>query len=88
MSKRHTELLALLCEHGLDLASTAMIGDSTFLVSDERTTTASRVPPLQRSNWRWPCSGARRVEARNQYVRCRGPNRRSIGGASSCSAPA
>ena len=43
---RHTELLALLREHGLGLASTAMDGDSTFLVSDRRTTTASRVPPL------------------------------------------
>jgi monoamine oxidase len=43
---RHTELLALLREHGLGLASTAMEGDSTFLVSDERTTTATRVPPL------------------------------------------
>ncbi|MGA7053826.1 MAG: FAD-dependent oxidoreductase [Mycobacterium sp.] len=43
---RHTELLALLQEHGLGLASTEMAGDSTFLVSDRRTTTASRVPPL------------------------------------------
>ncbi len=43
---RHTELLALVREHGLGLASTAMAGDSTFLVSDRRTTTASRVPPL------------------------------------------
>ena len=43
---QHTELLALLREHGLGLASTAMEGDSTFLVSDERTTTATRVPPL------------------------------------------
>ena len=43
---RHTELLALVREHGLALASTAMEGDSTFLVSDKRTTTATRVPPL------------------------------------------
>jgi monoamine oxidase len=43
---RHTELLALIREHGLGLASTEMKGDSTFLVSDRRTTTASRVPPL------------------------------------------
>jgi monoamine oxidase len=43
---RHTELLALVREHGLGLASTAMAGDSTFLVSDRRTTTASRMPPL------------------------------------------
>ncbi|MDB5621350.1 MAG: monoamine oxidase [Tardiphaga sp.] len=43
---RHTELLAMLRENGLGLASTEMLGDSTFLLSDERTTTASRVPPL------------------------------------------
>ena len=43
---RHTELLAMLREYGLGLASTAMVGDSTFLVSERRTTTASRVPPL------------------------------------------
>jgi monoamine oxidase len=43
---RHTELLAMLREHGLGLASTAMVGDSTFFVSDQRTTTASRIPPL------------------------------------------
>lgn len=43
---RHTELLAMIREHGLGLASTEMAGDSTFLVSDRRTTTASRVPPL------------------------------------------
>jgi monoamine oxidase len=43
---RHTELLGLIREHGLGLASTEMAGDSTFLVSDRRTTTASRVPPL------------------------------------------
>ncbi|UNB54396.1 FAD-dependent oxidoreductase [Mycolicibacterium sp. YH-1] len=43
---RHTELLALIREHGLGLASTAMVGDSTFLLSGHRTTTASRVPPL------------------------------------------
>ncbi|MFZ3393393.1 FAD-dependent oxidoreductase [Rhodococcus sp. 7Tela_A2] len=43
---RHTELLAQVQQYGLDLASTAMTGDSTFLVSDQRKTTASRVPPL------------------------------------------
>lgn len=43
---RHTELLALIEEHGLGLASTGMAGDSTFLVEGTRTTTASRVPPL------------------------------------------
>src|SRR5271157_4975588 len=42
---RHTELLALLQEHGLGVVSTGMQGDSTFLVSDQRTTTATRVPP-------------------------------------------
>ena len=43
---RHTELLAMLRQHGLGLVTTEMKGDSTFLVSDRRTTTASRVPPL------------------------------------------
>jgi monoamine oxidase len=43
---RHTELLALLTEHGIGLASTEMKGASTFLVGDRLTTTASRVPPL------------------------------------------
>ena len=43
---RHTELLAMLREHGLDVVSTGMAGDSTFLMSDRRTTTATRVPPL------------------------------------------
>lgn len=43
---RHTELLALIREHGLGVVSTAMAGDSTFLLSDQRTTTAGRVPPL------------------------------------------
>jgi len=43
---RHTELLTMLRENGLRLASTEMLGDSTFLLSGERTTTASRVPPL------------------------------------------
>lgn len=44
---RHTELLALLREHGLGLASTGMKGDSTFLMSGQRTVTAGRVPPLE-----------------------------------------
>lgn len=43
---RHTELLELVREQGLDVVSTGMTGDSTFLLSDRRTTTASRVPPL------------------------------------------
>lgn len=43
---RHTELLALVKEYGLALASTEMAGDSTFLLSHRRTVTASRVPPL------------------------------------------
>lgn len=43
---RHTELLALIAEHGLSLASTGMAGDSTFLMADQRTTTSSRMPPL------------------------------------------
>ncbi|KAA0097441.1 FAD-dependent oxidoreductase [Mycolicibacterium sp. P1-18] len=43
---RHTELLTMLRENGLRLASTEMLGDSTFLLSDTRTTAASRVPPL------------------------------------------
>ncbi|MCV7418125.1 FAD-dependent oxidoreductase [Mycolicibacterium litorale] len=43
---RHTELLALIREYGLHLASTAMTGDSTFLIANQRTTTAGRVPPL------------------------------------------
>ncbi|CAN5603977.1 FAD-dependent oxidoreductase [soil metagenome] len=46
LGARHTDLLALLRQHGLDLASTEMVGDSTFLLSGCRTTTASRVPPL------------------------------------------
>jgi len=43
---RHTELLAMVRENGLALASTGMVGDSTFLVRDQHTTTASRMPPL------------------------------------------
>lgn len=46
LGQRHTELLATLATHKLGLASTAMTGDSTFLLSDRRTTTAGRVPPL------------------------------------------
>lgn len=46
LGTQHTELLALIREHGLELASTASPGDSTFLVSDRRTTSASRMPPL------------------------------------------
>lgn len=43
---RHTELLKLVHDHGLALAPTGMVGDSTFLMGNRRTTTASRVPPL------------------------------------------
>jgi len=43
---QHTELLAMIREYGLDVVSTGMAGDSTFLVADRRTTKASRVPPL------------------------------------------
>ena len=43
---KHTELLAMIREYGLPLASTGMAGHSTFLMSGTRTTTASRVPPL------------------------------------------
>lgn len=47
LGAQHTELLALLRKYGLDLVSTATTGDSTFLVSDQRTTSASRMPPLR-----------------------------------------
>ncbi|MEW5813223.1 MAG: FAD-dependent oxidoreductase [Actinomycetota bacterium] len=43
---RHTELLALIDEHDLSLASTQMKGDSTFLIGDTCTATPGRVPPL------------------------------------------
>lgn len=43
---QHTELLALIAQHGLELAATEMTADSTFLLSGARTTTASRVPPV------------------------------------------
>jgi monoamine oxidase len=43
---RHTELLALMDEHGLEPVSTQMAGDSTFLVEGRHTTTPTRVPPL------------------------------------------
>jgi monoamine oxidase len=43
---RHTELLAQLRDYGLGLASTEMTGESTFLMSGQRTTPAGRVPPL------------------------------------------
>lgn len=43
---RHTELLALIREYGLEVVSTAMTGSSTFLISDRLTTSAGRVPPL------------------------------------------
>lgn len=46
LGAQHTELLAMIREYGLDVVSTGMVGDSTFLMSGRRTTTASRVPPL------------------------------------------
>ena len=46
LGARHSELLTLVRENGLALAATATQGDSTFLVSERRTTSASRVPPL------------------------------------------
>ncbi|KMO83433.1 flavin monoamine oxidase family protein [Mycolicibacterium chlorophenolicum] len=46
LGRQHTELLDLVSDHGLNLASTGMAGESTFLIDGERTTTASRVPPL------------------------------------------
>ncbi|MCV7229632.1 FAD-dependent oxidoreductase [Mycolicibacterium komossense] len=46
LGARHTELLAMIEEYGLDLVATDMVGGSTFLVSDQRRTSASRLPPL------------------------------------------
>lgn len=46
LGDQHTELLALIREHGLGLVSTTTTGDSTFLLSGQRMTTASRMPPL------------------------------------------
>ncbi len=46
LGRQHTELLQLLKDHRLHLASTGMSGRSTFLIDNQRTTTASRVPPL------------------------------------------
>ncbi|MGH3580622.1 MAG: flavin monoamine oxidase family protein [Mycobacterium sp.] len=43
---QHTELLALLGQYGLGLVSTDMDGESTFLISEVRTTSPARVPPL------------------------------------------
>ncbi|MUL64646.1 amine oxidase [Mycobacterium sp. CBMA 234] len=43
---RHTELLAMVRHYGLPLTSTEMAGDSTFLMSGERTTTSGRMPPF------------------------------------------
>lgn len=43
---RHTELLGLIRAHGLELVSTEVCGDSTFMMTDRRMTTATRVPPL------------------------------------------
>ncbi|MEZ0340670.1 flavin monoamine oxidase family protein [Mycobacterium sp. pV006] len=46
LGTRHTELLRLVGRYGMSLTSTAMRGDSTFLIADEHTRTPSRVPPL------------------------------------------
>ncbi|ANI42207.1 FAD-dependent oxidoreductase [Mycolicibacterium vaccae] len=46
LGEQHTELLRLIDRYSLNLASTAMAGESTFLIGDQRTTTPSRVPPL------------------------------------------
>lgn len=46
LGAQHTELLALVGQYGLALASTSMGGDSVFLVSDRRSTSAGRMPPL------------------------------------------
>lgn len=47
LGARHTELLSLVEQYGLGLASTGMsIGDSVFLIDGQRTSTPSRVPPL------------------------------------------
>ena len=46
LGARHTELLAMIDEYDLSLASTMMDGDSTFLIGDTCTTTPGRVPPL------------------------------------------
>lgn len=46
LGDRHTELLALMREYGLDPVGTEMAGDSTFLMSDRRSTSANRMPPL------------------------------------------
>lgn len=43
---QHTELLELIDRYGLQLASTAMAGESTFLMGDQRSTTSGRIPPL------------------------------------------
>lgn len=47
LGEQHTELLKLIRDNGLRLVSTSTVGDSTFMVSDERITSASRVPPLR-----------------------------------------
>lgn len=46
LGDRHTELLKLLHKYAIAVESTAMEGNSTFLVSDERVVKANRVPPL------------------------------------------
>lgn len=46
LGTQHTELLRLIGRYGMTLTSTAMTGNSTFLIGDERRTTPSRVPPL------------------------------------------
>lgn len=46
LGDRHSQLLRLVKDHDLALATTEMIGDSTFLLSGGHLTTARRVPPL------------------------------------------
>jgi monoamine oxidase len=46
LGTRHTELMALLAANGLRPVSTHVVGQSTFLFSDQRTTNEYRVPPL------------------------------------------
>ena len=47
LGSRHTELLNLIWNFGLRLTPTMMVGDSTFLIGERHTRTATRVPPLE-----------------------------------------
>lgn len=46
LGSRHTELLALLAEHGVALEPTLMEGDSTFLLDGRHEVQSTRMPPL------------------------------------------